>query len=100
MAQMIGPEIEKLRNKMGLNQAEFGRLLGLTAMVVSRWERGVNRVPSRTLLALGLLKREAGMGGWTFWEPAGLTRAGARHALGQPLRNPPASLSKSRPESH
>jgi transcriptional regulator with XRE-family HTH domain len=100
MAQMIGPEIEKLRNKMGLNQAEFGRLLGLTAMVVCRWERGVNRVPSRTLLALGLLKREAGMDGWSFWELAGLTRKDAQAMLGRPLRNPPASLSKRRPESH
>jgi transcriptional regulator with XRE-family HTH domain len=100
MAQMIGPEIEKLRNKMGLNQAEFGRLLGAGAMSISRYERNANPVPSRTLLALGLLARKAGMEGWGFWELAGLTRAGARHALGWPLRSPSASLSKRRPESH
>ena len=67
---------------MGLNQAEFGRLLGVTAMSVSRWERNANPVPSRTLLALGLLARKAGMDGWSFWELAGLTRKDARHALG------------------
>lgn len=100
MAQMIGSDIEKLRNKMGLNRAEFGRLLGVTAMSVSRWERNANPVPSRTLLPLGLLARKAGMGGWSFWELAGLTRKDAQAMLGRPFRNPPASLSKSRTESH
>jgi DNA-binding XRE family transcriptional regulator len=81
MAHTIGPEIEKLRNKMWLNQARFGRLLGVTAMAISRWERNINPVPSRTLLALGLLARKAGKDGWSFWGLAGVTRADARTML-------------------
>jgi transcriptional regulator with XRE-family HTH domain len=100
MAQMIHSDIEKLRNKLNMNQSEFGALFGKTPMAVSRWERGVNMVPAHTLFALGLLARKIGLDGWGYWGLAGLTRKDAQTMLGWPLRNPPASLSKSRPESH
>ena len=83
MAQMKCSDIEKIRNKMGLNQAGFARLLGATAMSVSRWEREVNCVPSRQLLALELLARDVGVDGWTFWKLAGLAREDARSMLGR-----------------
>lgn len=79
----VGREIEKLRNKIDLSQARFADLLGTTAMSISRYERGLHPVPSRALLALGLLARKAGMNGWSFWELAGLTRADARTMLEQ-----------------
>jgi hypothetical protein len=91
MAQGIGSEIEKLRNTIWLNQAGFGRLLGVTAMAVSRWKRGVNAVPSRALLALGLLARKAEMDGWAFWELGGLTRAGARAMVRRTPARPAAA---------
>jgi DNA-binding XRE family transcriptional regulator len=83
MVQKIGNEIEKLRNKMWLNQARFADQFGATAMTVSRWERDVNAIPSRALLRLGVLANKAGMDGWRFWELAGLTRSDARSLLGR-----------------
>lgn len=82
MAQ-LGQQIEKLRYKLGMSQTDLGKLLGTTAMSVSRWERDVNLPESRELLALGLLARKAGMYGWCFWQEAGLSRADARAALGR-----------------
>jgi hypothetical protein len=81
MAQNIGRDILKLRMKVDLGQKNFGALLGTTAMNVSRYERDQHPVPGRTLLALGLLAKQAGSDGWLYWELAGLTRADARAAL-------------------
>jgi DNA-binding transcriptional regulator YiaG len=36
---MIASEIAALRTKLGLNQTQFGALMGVHAMTVSRWER-------------------------------------------------------------
>jgi hypothetical protein len=82
MAQNIGRDILKLRMKVDLGQKNFGALIGTTAMNVSRYERDQHPVPGRTLLALGLLARKAGLDGWGYWELTGLTRADARAALG------------------
>jgi transcriptional regulator with XRE-family HTH domain len=35
------PEIKSVREKLGLGQAEFAQLLGVHALTVSRWERGM-----------------------------------------------------------
>jgi len=83
MAQNIGRDILKLRMKVDLGQKNFGALIGTTAMNVSRYERDQHPVPGRTLLALGLLARKAGLDGWGYWELAGLTRADARSMLEQ-----------------
>jgi transcriptional regulator with XRE-family HTH domain len=81
MVQGIGRDILNLRNKIDLSQKNFGALIGTTAMNVSRYERDQHPVPGRTLLALGLLAKQAGLKGWLYWELAGLTRADARAAL-------------------
>ena len=82
MAQNIGRDILKLRMKVDLGQKNFGALIGTTAMNVSRYERDQHPVPGRTLLALGLLAKQAGLDGWLYWELAGLTREDVRVALG------------------
>jgi DNA-binding transcriptional regulator YiaG len=38
---MIDKDIIKLRNALGLSQAEFAQLFGVHPMTVSKWERGV-----------------------------------------------------------
>jgi len=54
-----------MRTKLGLTQAQFGKLLGVSSLSVSKWERtqGTVTVRNRTLVALrrarGLGKREA-----------------------------------------
>ena len=42
---MDASEIRKLRDKLGLNQAEFAQLVGVHPITVSKWERG-EAVPS------------------------------------------------------
>jgi len=37
---MKGKELRKLRKGLGLSQAAFARILGVTVTTVSRWERG------------------------------------------------------------
>lgn len=60
-----GDGIRKMRVKLGLTQAQFGKLLGVSALSVSKWEctQGAVTVRNRTLVALrkarGLGKREA-----------------------------------------
>jgi transcriptional regulator with XRE-family HTH domain len=77
----VGQQIEALRNKLGLNQTEFGKLFTKTAMSVSRWERDENLPSSRELIRLGLLAEEAGVNGWQFLGLGGLTQADARAML-------------------
>jgi DNA-binding transcriptional regulator YiaG len=38
---MDSNKIHKVRNSLSLSQASFGQLLGVHAMTVSKWERGV-----------------------------------------------------------
>ena len=40
---MTADEIRELRERMGISQTEFGKLIGVEQTVVSRWERGANR---------------------------------------------------------
>ena len=60
-----GDGIRKMRTKLGLTQAQFGKLVGVSALSVSNWERtaGAVTVRTRALVALrkvrGLGKREA-----------------------------------------
>jgi len=37
---MVGDRIHALRVRMGLSQTALGKMLGVTAMAVSKWERG------------------------------------------------------------
>jgi transcriptional regulator with XRE-family HTH domain len=71
--------IEKLRGKLGLSQTEFARKLDVSAMAVSRWERGINQPPANCYIALGKLAGAEGC--WFFWERAGLTKNDVRRVL-------------------
>src|SRR5579884_4240898 len=71
--------IEKLRDKLKMNQTDFARRLGVSAMAISRWERGVNEPPAQCYIELGKL---AGNGDrWFFWERVGLTKHDLRRAF-------------------
>jgi putative transcriptional regulator len=38
---MTGSEIRSIRQLLGLNQAQFAQLMGVHAITVSKWERGI-----------------------------------------------------------
>lgn len=63
-------KIEHLRHSRKLNQAEFGAQLGLSAMAVSRWERGVAEPHGEIYVRLGNLAGDPLC--WFFWRHAGL----------------------------
>ena len=82
-AKLAKPEwahrIEKLRNRLGLSQTELARKLNVSAMAISRWERGVNEPSASCYIHLGKL---AGANEcWYFWERAGLAKADVRRML-------------------
>jgi transcriptional regulator with XRE-family HTH domain len=81
MAANVGKQIEDIRHRMSLNQTEFARFFKVSAMTVSRWERGGNPPGARELLILGRLANRAGYNGWHFWQLAGITRAECERAL-------------------
>ncbi len=82
-AKLARPEwavrIEKLRDRLELSQTEFARKLDVSAMAVSRWERGINEPPANVYLALGKICGHDGC--WYFWERAGITKSDVRRAM-------------------
>lgn len=46
---MTPNQIRKLRSRLGLTQAELGKLMGLSARTVMRWEGG--KTPDKTQIA-------------------------------------------------
>lgn len=38
---MTSPEVTKIRTDLGLTQVQFGQLLGVHPLTVSKWERGL-----------------------------------------------------------
>lgn len=66
-------KIVSLRSSLELSQAAFGKLFGVTAMTVSRWENGKIKPGSSQLLVMGKIVGKRG-GGWYFWNQAGITR--------------------------
>ncbi len=71
--------IEKLRDRLNLSQTEFARKLNVSAMAVSRWERGINEPPANCYISLGKLAGQDGC--WYFWERAGITKNDVRRAM-------------------
>ena len=73
-SETIVPEwsrkIEDMRHERKLSQKGFGNRLGVSAMAVSRWERGVAEPTGETYIQLGNLA-EAPLC-WFFWKRAGL----------------------------
>lgn len=52
-------EIKVLRETLGLSQQELGVKLGLVAITVSRWERGISQPRREALRGLEQLRRDA-----------------------------------------
>jgi transcriptional regulator with XRE-family HTH domain len=63
-------KIEDMRQSRKLSQEGFGSRVGVSAMAVSRWERGVAEPTGETYIRLGNLA-EAPLC-WFFWKRAGL----------------------------
>ncbi len=71
--------IEKLRAALAMSQTELADRLGVSAMAVSRWERGINEPSAACYIQLGKL---AGIGNaecWFFWSRAGLNKSDLKH---------------------
>lgn len=64
--------IEKLRARLNLSQTEFANRLGVSAMAVSRWERGINEPPSKCYVMLGKMSGPEEC--WFYWERIGITK--------------------------
>lgn len=73
--------IALLRKRLGMTQTELADKLGVTAMTVSRWERGLVEPTASGYIALGNL---AGIKeSWYFWKRAGLDESQVRRTFGQ-----------------
>lgn len=64
--------IEKLRGRLNLSQTEFANRLGVSAMAVSRWERGINEPPAKCYVILGKMSGPDEC--WFYWERIGITK--------------------------
>lgn len=59
---MTGPDLRQWRRRHGLTQARAAECLGIQAVTVSQYERGVRRVPHVVALLCGAYNVFAGMG--------------------------------------
>lgn len=64
---------------MALNQTDFARRLNVSAMAVSRWERGINEPPAECYIQMGKIAGSPDC--WFFWERVGLTRSDISRCL-------------------
>jgi DNA-binding XRE family transcriptional regulator len=71
--------VKALRISLGLNQFEFGQRLKCSSMVVSRWERGLQKPPADCLITMG--KVAGPPSGWYFWKLAGVDPDDAKRML-------------------
>ncbi len=82
-AKLAHPEwarkIQGLRQRLGLSQTGFAELLRVSAMAVSRWERGINEPPGEAYITLGKLAGAPDC--WYFWERTGLKKSDLEKAL-------------------
>jgi SOS-response transcriptional repressor LexA/DNA-binding XRE family transcriptional regulator len=77
-------KVEGLRHGRQLSQAEFGGQLGVSAMAVSRWERGVAEPAGDTYIRLGNLAGDPLC--WFFWKRAGLRLSDVTRVLSMARR--------------
>jgi len=71
--------IENLRSDLGLSQTALAQRLKVSAMAVSRWERGVNEPPTACYVSMGKLVGVPEC--WYFWQRAGLSKQDLLKAL-------------------
>jgi transcriptional regulator with XRE-family HTH domain len=71
--------IAELRRKLQLTQAELATKLGVTAMTVSRWERGLVEPTASGYISLGNLAEPKRS--WYFWRRAGINEEKVRNAI-------------------
>jgi transcriptional regulator with XRE-family HTH domain len=71
--------IAELRRKLQLTQTELAEKLGVTAMTVSRWERGLVEPTAGGYIALGNLAEPKRS--WYFWRRAGLSEGKLRDVI-------------------
>jgi phage repressor protein C with HTH and peptisase S24 domain len=72
-------QIERLRERLHLNQAGLARLLNVSPMAVSRWERAVNEPEATYYIHMGTLAGDPDC--WYFWQRAGLPASDIKRAL-------------------
>src|SRR5256885_12771650 len=72
-------QIERLRERLRLNQAGLARLLNVSPMAVSRWERAVNEPEAAYYIHMGTLAGDPDC--WYFWQRAGLPASDLKRAL-------------------
>jgi transcriptional regulator with XRE-family HTH domain len=77
-------KIEHVRRGRELSQAEFGSRLGVSAMAVSRWERGAAEPTGEMYLRLGNLADRSLC--WFFWKRAGLRPSDVARVLPEARR--------------
>ncbi|MGZ4788742.1 MAG: helix-turn-helix transcriptional regulator [Terriglobales bacterium] len=72
--------IASLRSRLEMTQTELADRLGVTAMTISRWERGLVEPTASGYISLGNLagQRDA----WYFWRRAGLDETQVKRTLG------------------
>jgi transcriptional regulator with XRE-family HTH domain len=73
--------IAELRTRLEMTQTELAERLGVTAMTVSRWERGLVEPTASGYIGLGNLTEAKDA--WYFWKRAGLNEQQVRRALSQ-----------------
>jgi transcriptional regulator with XRE-family HTH domain len=87
-AEIVPPEwslkVEGVRRNRKLSQAEFGGQLGVSAMTVSRWERGVAEPAGETYIRLGNIAGDPLC--WFFWSRAGLRLSDVTRVLPEARR--------------
>ena len=74
--------VRELRLSLRLNQFDFGKHLNCSSMVISRWERGLQKPPADCLISMG--KMAGPPGGWYFWKMAGIDPADCKRMLENP----------------
>ena len=74
----LARKIQNLRKSLRISQTELAARLGVSAMVISRMERGQTQPSGKTLIRLGVLSKHEPALCWSFWNEAGLS---SRHIV-------------------
>ena len=91
-------QIERLRERLHLNQAGLARLLNVSPMAVSRWERAVNEPEAAYYIHMGTLSGDPDC--WYFWQRAGLPASDIKRALRKSKATRAAHTASDKLEEH